>query len=318
MQTTDFPLSDQASFDRWLREILTPQQVDLFKREKEFDGSHAFSFVRVRINLLDSLRGPAMVLRLIPQRILTLEQLQLPVVLTELAGRPKGLILVTGPTGSGKSTTLAAMIDWINRNEARHILTIEDPVEFVHESRCSLIRHREVGVNTLRFHNALRAALREDPDVILVGEIRDQETLSTALEAAQTGHLVFGTLHTNSAVKTVERVLGMYPPDQQSSIRRSLAESLLGVVAQGLIRSTDGGRVAFHDILINTDACKDYIQRGALEEIEEIMQRSGFDGMITSNQSLQTLVERGRIEAETAIGVSLRPNELAQALRGRS
>ena len=318
MQTTDWPISDQASFDRWLREILTPQQVDLFNREKEFDGSHAFPFVRVRINLLDSLRGPAMVLRLIPQTILTLEQLELPLVLTELAERPKGLILVTGPTGSGKSTTLAAMIDWINRHEARHILTIEDPVEFVHESRCSLIRHREVGLHTLRFHNALRAALREDPDVILVGEIRDQETLSTALEAAQTGHLVFGTLHTNSAVKTVERVLGMYQPDQQNSIRRSLAESLLGVVAQGLIRTTDGGRAAFHDILINTDACKDYIQRGDLDEIEEIMQRSGFDGMVTSNQSLQKLVEGGRIEAETAIAVSLRPNELAQALRGRS
>lgn len=318
MQTTDWPISDQASFDRWLREILTPQQVDLFNREKEFDGSHAFPFVRVRINLLDSLRGPAMVLRLIPQMILTLEQLELPLVLTELAARPKGLILVTGSTGSGKSTTLAAMIDWINRHEARHILTIEDPVEFVHESRCSLIRHREVGLHTLRFHNALRAALREDPDVILVGEIRDQETLSTALEAAQTGHLVFGTLHTNSAVKTVERVLGMYQPDQQNSIRRSLAESLLGVVAQGLIRTTDGGRAAFHDILINTDACKDYIQRGDLDEIEEIMQRSGFDGMVTSNQSLQKLVEGGRIEAETAIAVSLRPNELAQALRGRS
>ena len=318
MQTTDWPISDQASFDRWLREILTPQQVDLFNREKEFDGSHAFPFVRVRINLLDSLRGPAMVLRLIPQTILTLEQLELPLVLTELAARPKGLILVTGPTGSGKSTTLAAMIDWINRHEARHILTIEDPVEFVHESRCSLIRHREVGLHTLRFHNALRAALREDPDVILVGEIRDQETLSTALEAAQTGHLVFGTLHTNSAVKTVERVLGMYQPDQQNSIRRSLAESLLGVVAQGLIRTTEGGRAAFHDILINTDACKDYIQRGDLDEIEEIMQRSGFDGMLTSNQSLQKLVEAGSIEAETAIAVSLRPNELAQALRGRS
>ena len=318
MQTTDWPISDQASFDRWLREILTPQQVDLFNREKEFDGSHAFPFVRVRINLLDSLRGPAMVLRLIPQTILTLEQLELPLVLTELAARPKGLILVTGPTGSGKSTTLAAMIDWINRHEARHILTIEDPVEFVHESRCSLIRHREVGLHTLRFHNALRAALREDPDVILVGEIRDQETLSTALEAAQTGHLVFGTLHTNSAVKTVERVLGMYQPDQQNSIRRSLAESLLGVVAQGLIRTTEGGRAAFHDILINTDACKDYIQRGDLDEIEEIMQRSGFDGMVTSNQSLQKLVEAGSIKAETAIAVSLRPNELAQALRGRS
>ena len=274
--------------------------------------------MRVRINLLDSLRGPAMVLRLIPQTILTLDQLNLPAVLTELAARPKGLILITGPTGSGKSTTLAAMIDWINRHENRHILTIEDPVEFVHESRSSLIRHREVGIHTLKFHNALRAALREDPDVILVGEIRDQETLSTALEAAQTGHLVFGTLHTNSAVKTVERVLGMYPPEQQESVRRSMAESLLGVVAQGLIRTTDGRRAAFHDILINTDACKDYIQRGALDEVEEIMERSGFDGMVTTNQSLQKLVEEGRVESEQAVAVSLKPNELAQALRGRS
>ena len=273
--------------------------------------------MRVRINLLDSLRGPAMVLRLIPQTILTLEQLNLPPVLSELAARPKGLILITGPTGSGKSTTLAAMINWINRNETRHILTIEDPVEFVHESRRSLIRHREVGMHTLKFHNALRAALREDPDVILVGEIRDQETLSTALEAAQTGHLVFGTLHTNSAVKTVERVLGMYSPEQQESVRRSMAESLLGVIAQGLIRSTDGRRAAFHDILINTDACKDYIQRGSLDEVEEIMERSGFDGMVTINQSLQKLVEEDLVDAEQAVAMSLKPNELAQALRGR-
>jgi len=274
--------------------------------------------VRIRINLLDSLRGPAMVLRLIPQTILTMEQLKLPEVLSELAGRPKGLILVTGPTGSGKSTTLAAMIDWINRNETRHILTIEDPVEFVHESKRSLIRHREVGMHTLKFHNALRAALREDPDVILVGEIRDQETLSTALEAAQTGHLVFGTLHTNSAVKTVERVLGMFPPEEQDSVRRSMSESLLGVIAQGLIRTTDGKRAAFHDILVNTDACKDYIQRGALDEVEEIMERSSFDGMVTTNQSLQALVEAGRVEPDKAVAVSLKPNELAQALRGRS
>ena len=316
IQTTDWPVSDRITFDRWLSEILSPQQIDSFLREKEFDGSHAFPFVRVRINLLDSLRGPAMVLRLIPQTILTLEQLNLPPVLSELAARPKGLILITGPTGSGKSTTLAAMIDWINRNETRHILTIEDPVEFVHESRRSLIRHREVGMHTLKFHNALRAALREDPDVILVGEIRDQETLSTALEAAQTGHLVFGTLHTNSAVKTVERVLGMYSPEQQESVRRSMAESLLGVIAQGLIRSTDGRRAAFHDILINTDACKDYIQRGSLDEVEEIMERSGFDGMVTINQSLQKLVEEDRVDAEQAVAVSLKPNELAQALRG--
>ena len=318
MLTTEWPCTTQQTFQRWLREILTPQQIDDFHQIKEFDGAHAFPFVRVRINLLDSLRGPAMVLRLIPQTILTLDQLNLPAVLTELAARPKGLILITGPTGSGKSTTLAAMIDWINRHENRHILTIEDPVEFVHESRSSLIRPREVGIHTLKFHNALRAALREDPDVILVGEIRDQETLSTALEAAQTGHLVFGTLHTNSAVKTVERVLGMYPPEQQNSVRRSMAESLLGVVAQGLIRTTDGRRAAFHDILINTDACKDYIQRGALDEVEEIMERSGFDGMVTTNQSLQKLVEEGRVESEQAVAVSLKPNELAQALRGRS
>ena len=317
IQTTDWPVSDRITFDRWLSEIFSPQQIDGFLREKEFDGSHAFPFVRVRINLLDSLRGPAMVLRLIPQTILTLEQLILPPVLRELAARPKGLILITGPTGSGKSTTLAVMIDWINRNETRHILTIEDPVEFVHESRRSLIRHREVGMHTLKFHNALRAALREDPDVILVGEIRDQETLSTALEAAQTGHLVFGTLHTNSAVKTVERVLGMYQPEQQESVRRSMAESLLGVIAQGLIRSTDGRRAAFHDILINTDACKDYIQRGSLDEVEEIMERSGFDGMVTINQSLQKLVEEDLVDAEQAVAMSLKPNELAQALRGR-
>ena len=317
IQKTDWPASDRITFDRWLSEILSPQQIDSFLREKEFDGSHAFSFVRVRINLLDSLRGPAMVLRLIPQAILTLEQLNLPPVLSELAARPKGLILITGPTGSGKSTTLAAMIDWINRNKTCHILTIEDPVEFVHESQKSLIRHREVGLNTLKFHHALRAALREDPDVILVGEIRDQETLSTALEAAQTGHLVFGTLHTNSAVKTVERVLGMYAPDEQPSIRRSLSESLLGVISQGLIRTNDEKRAAYHDILVNTDACRDYIQRGSLDEVEEIMARSSFDGMVTSNQSLQALVETGRVESEQAIAVSLRPSELAQALRGR-
>ncbi|MCH2565004.1 MAG: type IV pilus twitching motility protein PilT [Prochlorococcus sp. ALOHA_A2.0_51] len=318
MQSTDWPVTDPERFQGWLQEILSANQIDEFFRSKEFDGSHTFSFVRVRINLLDSLRGPAMVLRLIPQTILTLEDLKLPDVLREMAAKPKGLIMVTGPTGSGKSTTLAAMIDWINRNENRHILTIEDPVEFVHESKQSLVRHREVGQHTLKFHHALRAALREDPDVILIGEIRDQETLATALEASQTGHLVFGTLHTNSAVKTVERVLGMYPPEEQESVRRSLSESLLGVIAQGLIRTTDNKRAAYHDILINTDACKDYIQRGALDEVEEIMEKSGFDGMVTANQSLLALVEQGKVEPEQALSVSLKPNELAQSIRGRN
>lgn len=318
MASTGWPITDGATFTNWMREMLTPAEIDAFQREKEFDGSHAFPFVRVRINLMDSLRGPAMVLRLIPQKIATLEDLNLPPVLKELCARPKGMVLVTGPTGSGKSTTLAAMIDWINRNMSRHILTIEDPVEFVHESRRSLIRHREVGQHTKVFHNALRAALREDPDVILIGEIRDQETLATAIEASQTGHLVFGTLHTNSAVKTVERVLGMYPPNDQDSVRRAVSESLLAVIAQGLLKTTDGKRAAFHDVLINTDACRDYIQRGELDEIEEIMKRSAFDGMQTANQSLQKLVEAGRVTAEDAIAQSLKPNELTQALRGRT
>jgi len=318
MARTGWPVTDAATFNAWMREMLSPAEIDAFQRDKEYDGSHPFPFVRVRINLMDSLRGPAMVLRLIPQTIATLEDLNLPPVLKELCARPKGMILITGPTGSGKSTTLAAMVDWINRNMCRHILTIEDPVEFVHESRQSLIRHREVGHHTKLFHNALRAALREDPDVILIGEIRDQETLATAIEASQTGHLVFGTLHTNSAVKTVERVLGMYPPSEQESVRRAVSESLLGVIAQGLLKTTDGKRAAFHDILINTDACKDYIQRGELEEIEEIMQRSAFDGMQTANQALQKLVEDNRVTAADALAQSLKPNELAQALRGRT
>jgi twitching motility protein PilT len=318
MLRTGWPITDQATFHRWLKEMLSPGQIDAFLQEKEFDGSHAFPFVRVRINLMDSLRGPAMVLRLIPQTILTLEDLKLPEALKQLCSKPKGLVLITGPTGSGKSTTLAAMIDWINRTMARHILTIEDPVEFVHESRQSLVRHREVGQHTKLFHNALRAALREDPDVILIGEIRDQETLTTALEASQTGHLVFGTLHTNSAVRTVERVLGMVPPSEQEAMRRAVAESLLGVIAQGLLKTTDGKRAAFHDILINTDACRDYIQRGELEEIEQIMERSGFDGMQTANQALAKLVEQGRVSADDAIAQSLKPNELSMVLRGKT
>jgi len=317
IETSPWPATDAATFNSWLKEILSPAELDTFRREKDYDGSFAFPFVRVRINLLESLRGPAMVLRLIPQAIASLEELALPQVLKELCRQAKGLVLVTGPTGSGKSTTLAAMVDHINRTMARHILTIEDPVEFVHESHQSLVRHRQVGQHTREFETALRAALREDPDVILIGEIRDQDTLTTALEASQTGHLVLGTLHTNSAVKTVERVLGMVPPAAQASLRVALSESLLAVITQGLLRTTAGKRTAFHDILINNEACKDYIQRGELEAIETIMERSRFEGMQTANQALLALVEAGDVAAEDAIEQSLKPNELAQALRGR-
>lgn len=311
-------VTDAGTFRDWLREIMEPSQIDRFVQHKEHDGSFAFSFVRVRINLLESLQGPAMVLRLVPQSIPTIDELNLPQVLKDLAQRPKGMLLVTGPTGSGKSTTLAAVIDHINRTMQRHILTIEDPVEFVHQSRQSLIRQRELGTHTKYFKTALRAALREDPDVILVGEIRDQDTLTTAIEASQTGHLLLGTLHTNSAVRSVERMLGMYPPDEQEIIRRSVADALLGVISQGLIKTVDGKRASYHDVFINTDACKDYIMRANLDEVEAIMARSGFDGMITSNQYLANLVSAGKVHPEEALAVSLKPDELAQTLRGRT
>ena len=317
IETGRWPATDAATFQAWLKEILSPTELDTFRRDKDYDGSFAFGFVRVRINVMESLRGPAMVLRLIPHAVASLDALGLPAVLKELCSQAKGLVLVTGPTGSGKSTTLAAMVDHINRTMARHILTIEDPVEFVHQSHQSLVRHRQVGQHTKQFETALRAALREDPDVILIGEIRDQHTLTTALEASQTGHLVLGTLHTNSAVKTVERVLGMVPVEAQASLRVALSESLLAVVTQGLLRTTNGQRTAFHDILINNEACKDYIQRGDLEAIETIMERSRFEGMQTANQALAALVEAGVVLADDALAQSQKRNELAQALRGR-
>ncbi|MEO0869558.1 MAG: type IV pilus twitching motility protein PilT [Cyanobacteria bacterium J06642_11] len=317
IDTTDYPVTDEATFYSWLTEVLKPDEIQSFRERMDFDGAAQFDFSRVRINLFNTLTGPAMVMRLIPVKILTFAQLNLPAVLKDICHYHKGLVLVTGPTGSGKSTTLAAMIDYINTDMPKHIITIEDPVEFVHTSRMSLIKHREVGVHTLQFKNALKASLREDPDIILVGEIRDRETVDIALKAAQTGHVVFGTLHTNSAVKTVERILGMYEPDQQSAVRVSIAESLVGVVAQGLCRTTDGKRAAFHEILINTDAIKDYIQRGQLDEVEALLPKCGFDGMCTMNQSLYSLYESGRITEETALEMSPRQNEMAQMLRGR-
>ena len=315
--STDFPKTTMEMFDSWLTEILTPEQITEFKETLDFDGAAQYDFSRVRINIFDSLNGPSMVMRLIPVEILTMKQLNLPPVIKDMCHYHKGLILVTGPTGSGKSTTMAAMIDYINKEMPKHIITIEDPVEFVHQSQKSLIKQREVGVHTRLFSNALKASLREDPDIILVGEMRDRETIETALKAAQTGHLVFGTLHTNSAVKTVERILGMYEPEQQAPIRVAIAESLIGVVAQGLCRTTDGKRAAFHEILINTDAIKDYILRGQLDEVEALLPNCTFDGMCTMNQSLYNLYEAGRITEETALELSPKQNEMAQMLRGR-
>ena len=317
IMTTDYPEITEPMFYGWLEEVLRPEEIQQFKQTLDFDGAAQFEFSRVRINIFDTLLGPAMVLRLIPNKILTLEQLGMPSVFRDMCHYHKGLILITGPTGSGKSTTLAAMIDYMNREMPRHIVTIEDPIEFVHQSQKSLIKQREVGRHTLKFGSALKASLREDPDVILVGEMRDKETVNTALKAAQTGHLVMGTLHTNSAVKTVERILNMYEPEQQAPVRVSIAEALVGVISQGLCRTTDGKRAAYHDILINTDAIKDYIMRGELDEVEALMPKCGFDGMCTMNQSLYALYEAGRITEEVALEESPRQNEMAQILRGR-
>ncbi|MEI6444220.1 MAG: type IV pilus twitching motility protein PilT [Nostocales cyanobacterium ELA583] len=317
IQTTSYPEADKPTFMSWLREILTDTEIQRFQEHLEFDGATQYDFARVRINVFDSLRGYAMVLRLIPLKILSMDQLRLPPVFRDICHYHKGLVLVTGPTGSGKSTTMAAMVDYINREMAKHIITIEDPVEFVHQSRKSLVKQREVGMHTLKFDNALKAALREDPDLILVGEMRDKETVNTALKAAQTGHLVMGTLHTNSAVKTIERILNLFSGEEQEAMRIALAESLVAVIAQGLCRTTDGKRAAFHDILINTEAVKEWVKDGKYDEIAELMKQAGFDGMVTMNQSLLNLYQEGRITEETALEMSPTPNEMAQFLRGR-
>lgn len=317
MEITDHPETDRVTFMSWLQEVLTDDEIRSFHERLEFDGAADYEFARVRINIFDSLHGPGMVLRLIPKTILTIEQLRLPPVLKDVCHYHKGLVLVTGPTGSGKSTTLAAMVDYINKEMPKHIITIEDPIEFVHQSRKALIRQREVGIHTLKFDNALKASLREDPDIILVGEMRDKETVNTALKAAQTGHLVMGTLHTNSAIKTLERIFTLYSAEEQPALRVAIAESLVSVIAQGLCRTTDGKRAAFHDILINTETVKDYIQKGKYDEIAALMEESEFDGMVTMNKSLFNLYQEGRITEETALEMSPTQNEMAMMLRGR-
>ncbi|HIK11689.1 MAG TPA: type IV pilus twitching motility protein PilT [Oscillatoriaceae cyanobacterium M33_DOE_052] len=312
-----YPVTDLNTFMSWLRECMSNDEIQYFQQNLDFDGAFDFGFVRIRISAFDSLAGPAMVARLIAAKILTMEQLNLPDVFKKVCHYHKGLILVTGPTGSGKSTTMAAMIDYINKSFAHHIITIEDPVEFVHESKKSLIKHREVGRHTLKFMNALKGALRQDPDMMLVGEIRDKETMQIAMKAASTGHLVAGTLHTNSAVKTLTRILDMFSAEEQSSIRVSLSETLVAIIAQLLCKTADGKRAAFHDILINTDVIKEYIIKEKYEDIHQIMYRDTYEGMITMNKALYQLYQDGKITEEIALEQSPTPNEMAQMLRGR-
>jgi twitching motility protein PilT len=263
---------------------------------------------RFRVNVFMQRKGEGAVFRTIPTKVLTLEQLEMPAILKQLCEKEKGLILVTGPTGSGKSTTLAGMVDYLNESFEGHILTVEDPIEFVHPSKKCLVNQRELGPHTNSFANALRAALREDPDVILVGEMRDLETIQLALTAAETGHIVFGTLHTSSAPKTVDRIIDVFPPNQQAQIRAQFAESIEAVITQTLLKKKGGGRVAALEIMTGTTAVRNLVREGKIHQIPGTMQVSQKDGMQTMDMALQNLVSRGLVSKEEAQSKSTNPN----------
>ena len=254
------------------------------------------------------------VFRLIPSQILSVQQLGLPSVLLKLASLPKGLVLVTGPTGSGKSTTLAAMIDYINKTRSEHIITLEDPIEFVHKSRKCLVNQREIGPHTDSFSRALRAALRQDPDIVLVGELRDLETIQLAIEVANTGHLVFGTLHTATAITTVDRMVDMFPANQQNQIRSTLSEVLQGVVSQTLLKKEGGGRVAAIEVLVVNNAVANLIRESKTSQVATIMQTGKARGNCMLNDSLADLVQRKEVTYEEALSRSMDKSDLARRL----
>lgn len=296
----EIPPLDKDEVHRMIYDILNDQQRKIFEEHLELDFSFNLGEIgRFRVNVFRQLRGEAAVFRTIPTRIPTFEELNLPPVLKQIARLEKGLVLVTGPTGSGKSTTLAAMIDLINTEEKGHIITIEDPIEFVHPSKNCLVNQRELGPHTKSFANALRSALREDPDVILVGEMRDLETISLALTAAETGHLVFATLHTSGAPKTVDRIIDVFPAAQQNQVRAMFAESIQAVITQALFKRRDGkGRVAAFEIMIASPAVRNLIREGKIAQIPSIMQTSRAIGMQTMEAACQELVAKNLVAKE--------------------
>lgn len=298
------PAMDHSQVHDMVYDIMNDGQRKVYEETLECDFSFEIpNLARFRVNAFNHNRGSGAVFRTIPSKILSLEQLNCPPIFKEIANTPRGIVLVTGPTGSGKSTTLAAIIDYINDNEFGHILTVEDPIEFVHTSKKCLINQREVGPHTLSFNNALRSALREDPDVILVGEMRDLETIRLALSAAETGHLVFGTLHTSSAAKTVDRIIDVFPAAEKEMVRSMLSESLRAVISQTLCKTKDEqGRVAAHEIMIGTPAIRNLIRENKVAQMYSSIQTGQNVGMQTLDQNLQDLVKRNIVSANEARG----------------
>ena len=309
LKKLDHPALTKEDVHTMVFDIMNDHQRKIFEEYHECDFSFEMGDIaRFRVNVFMQRKGEGAVFRTIPTKILTLDQLGMPKIMKDLCEREKGLVLVTGPTGSGKSTTLAAMIDYINDDFEGHILTIEDPIEFVHTSKKCLINQRELGAHTHSFANALRAALREDPDVILVGEMRDLETIQLALTAAETGHLVFGTIHTSSAPDTVNRVIDVFPPSQQAQIRTQFAESIEAVVTQTLLKKKGGGRVAAVEIMTGSTAVRNLIREGKIHQLPGTMQVSQKDGMQTMDMALMELVSRGVVTRDEAQSKSMTPN----------
>jgi twitching motility protein PilT len=306
----NLPAMEHKDVHDMVYDIMNDGQRKQFEEVLECDFSFEIpNLARFRVNAFNQNRGAGAVFRTIPSKVLSLEDLNAPKVFKEIAEMPRGIVLVTGPTGSGKSTTLAAMVNYINENEYGHILTVEDPIEFVHESKKCLINQRELGPHTLSFANALRSALREDPDVILVGEMRDLETIRLALSAAETGHLVFGTLHTSSAAKTVDRIVDVFPAAEKEMVRSMLSESLRAVISQTLLKTKDGnGRVAAHEIMIGIPAIRNLIRENKIAQMYSSIQTGQQYGMQTLDQCLTDLVRRNLITNQEARGKATNPD----------
>jgi twitching motility protein PilT len=312
----DFPVLDPDTVRELVYRITTTEQQKHLELARQLDFAHGVrGLARFRVNAYYQRESMAAAFRLIPTEIKSVEELGLPSSLHELTSKPRGLVLVTGPTGSGKSTTLASLIDEINASRPDHIITIEDPIEFLHQHKRCIVNQREIGHDATGFADALRGALRQDPDVILVGEMRDLETISTALTAAETGHLVFATLHTQSAPSTIDRIIDVFPAEQQDQVRMMLANSLQGIVTQTLLPTADGnGRVCALEILFLDDAIRNLVRQGKIEQVYSYMQTGTRRGMQTMEQSLTDLVQRRLVTVHEALGRSSRPEALVSAL----